>query len=420
MKLILINPRYPFYRGKDLFPIGLGYIAAISERCGCETKVLDMNVDTKIDLKHTVEQFKPDIVGITCTSPVFDEVKKLTKQIKLISSAKIIIGGVHATFRPDECLEIADIVVRGEGEQTFEDILKGNKQEDIAGISFKHDGKIVHNPDREFMSDLDSIPSPAYHLFPMKKYRIHSAISSRGCPFSCIYCCSTNFWKNKVRYRSIDKFFDELKMLVDKHGTRTLKIHDSTFTINKERVLEFCKRMIETKLDLFWSCETRPDTLDNEMLEKMKQAGCILLCIGVDSAAESVLKKANRNMKTENIEMIFKKANELGIRTRAYITFGLPSENRESVEETIDLLRKIRADQVMLSLATRYPGTKLDERLAITRAGKKISFHPDWLGKFEGHDARFTDLYIPEGMHKKKYQELADLMMMEIKRIEKN
>src|SRR3989344_4325110 len=106
MRTLLINPRYPFYRGKDLFPLGLGYIAAIAERHG-ETKVIDLNVEKKIDLKHMIEQFKPDIIGITSTTPVFPEVARLVETIRTLTDSTIILGGVHATFRPDECLEVA-------------------------------------------------------------------------------------------------------------------------------------------------------------------------------------------------------------------------------------------------------------------------------------------------------------------------
>lgn len=408
MKIILINPKYPFYRGKDLFPLGLGYIAAISEKYA-ETKVIDMNVE-KTNIEQAVKEFMPDIVGITSTSPAFPEAKRIASEIRNVSPAKIIIGGVHATFRPDEALEASDIAVRGEGELTFEEILSGKPVEEIKGVSFKKDGMIIHNPDRELTEAVDTFPSPAYHLFPIKKYTIMSAISSRGCPFNCVYCCSTRFWRNKIRYRHVDSFYKEIEWL-SKNGVRTLKIHDSTFTIDKSRVMNFCNKMIESDLDLFWSCETRPDTLDDDMLAKLKEAKCILICIGVDSASELVLKNANRQMKKECIEKIFHKAREIGIRTRAYITFGLPGENEESVKETIEFLKRVKPDQTMLSLATKYPGTNL--------ASKRINFHPHWLGKFEGHDARFLELYIPDGMDKKKYQHLADFMHEEIKKIQK-
>ncbi len=406
MKVLLINPRYPFYRGKDLFPLGLGYIAAVSERYA-ETKVIDMNVE-KTDIEQAVKDFMPDIVGITSTTPAFSEAKRIAALIRDISSAKIIIGGVHATFRPDEALEAADIAVRGEGELIFEEMLAGKPVEEIKGISYKMDDKIVHNPDRELIEDLDSVSIPAYHLFPVKKYMIMSAISSRGCPFNCVYCCSTRYWRNKVRYRHVDSFYKEIELLA-KIGVRTLKIHDSTFTIDKKRVIDFCNKMLESDLDLFWSCETRPDTLDEGMLAKMKKAKCILICIGVDSASETVLRNANRPMEKETIEKIFLKSREAGIRTRAYITFGLPGESEESVKETIEFLKRAKPDQIMLSLATIYPGTSL--------VSKKINFHPHWLGKFEGHDARFIELYIPDRMNKKKYQHLADFMHNEIKKL---
>ncbi len=406
MKVLLINPRYPFYRGKDLFPLGLGYIAAISER-HAETRVIDMNVD-KTGIVQAVKEFMPDIIGITSTSPVFPEAKRIASTIRSVSSARIIIGGVHATFRPDEALEEADIAVRGEGEFTFEEILSGKPLEEIKGISYKIDNRIVHNPDRNMVEDIDTIPSPAYHLFPLKKYMIMSAISSRGCPFNCVYCCSTRYWRNRVRHRSIEKFYKEIEWLA-KNGARTIKIHDSTFTIDKKRVMDFCNKMIESDLDLFWSCETRPDTLDEGMLAKMKKAKCILICIGVDSASETVLRNANRPMKKEIIENVFHKARDAGIRTRAYITFGLLGESEESAKETIEFLKRVKPGQIMLSLATKYPGTDL--------ASKKINFHPHWLGKFEGHDARFIELCIPDGMDKRKYQHLADFMHNEIKKL---
>jgi radical SAM superfamily enzyme YgiQ (UPF0313 family) len=407
MRLLLVHPAFP-YRGKDLFPIGLGYLAAVA-RDYAEISVIDDNVEAFEEDK--VASFSPDIVGITSTTPSFPRALEIARRIKSLDiDAKIVMGGTHVTFRPEEALDAGiDIVVRGEGEKTFLELLRGTPLPEIKGISY-YDGRTRHNPDRELIENLDSIPFPAHEFFPLHKYKIMSIVTSRGCPYSCSYCSATRFWRQRVRFRSPDNVVEELERIVGL-GYRLVRFMDSTFTLDKQRAIEICRKIVDRGLDISWSCETRADHLTDDLLKALSSAGCNLICLGVDSGSQVVLNKNNRQMKVSTIRKAFEKAREYGIRTRAYVTFGLPGETPQSVWETIRLLEDLRPDQILLSLATAYPGTELWN-------GRFIDVHPSWISKFHGHGPG-GKLYLSESLSRKDYTKLADQMYKEVKRINK-
>jgi anaerobic magnesium-protoporphyrin IX monomethyl ester cyclase len=407
MKTILINPKFPFYRGRDLFPVGLGYLTPVAAKHG-DVYVYDLNVQS-VDIKKEISRIKPDFIGITSTTPSFPFARKLISDIRTISNAKIILGGLHATFCPDECLKAdADIAVRGEAEKTFNEILSGKELSDIAGLSFKKDSQIVHNKDRALISDLGTIDYPLYTKFPLDKYPIMSIITSRGCPYNCSYCCATRFWKRVVRLRPEQSMIEEMKLL-QSLGVDRLKIHDSTFTLNTSRVKNICEMMIDEGLKFKWSCETRADFLTEELLQIMKKAGCILICIGVDSASQRVLNMNGRHIDVETMKRAFDLAKNLDINVRAYVTFGLKGETKESVEETIKFLQDVKPFQIMLSLATIYPGTDLE-------GGRIVRVPEDWAGMFTGH-GRLCELYLSDSLSIKEYKNLAEYMYLEVKKL---
>lgn len=405
MKILLVNPEFP-YKGRDKFPVGLSYIAAVAKKFG-EVRIIDENIGEKAE--REIEKFSPDIVGITSTTPSFSRAKEIARFSKEIG-AKVIFGGVHATFRPEEALEVSDIVVRGEGEKTFEEILLGKRFKEIKGISFKENGKIFHTLHREFVENLDSLPLPAYDLFPLKKYTMMSIVTSRGCFYNCSYCCATRFWGQSVRFHSVERVLKEME-IIQSLGFKTLKIHDSTFTLDRERVMKICDGIIEKGIDLRWSCETRADHLDYEMLNKMKEAGCVLICMGIDNADEEVLKKNKRVFDLEHAKKVFKWCKDIGIKTRAYVVFGLEGESKKSVEKTLKYLNEIKPEQIMLSLATAYPGTELER-------GETIELDYSWVAKFEGH-GKGAKLYLSSTLSKEEYRKLADYMWKEIKELKK-
>ncbi|MEE8402139.1 MAG: radical SAM protein, partial [Candidatus Hydrothermarchaeaceae archaeon] len=373
MRILFIHPRFP-YRGKDPFPLGLGYLASA---------VLDMAEIFVID--EGVEEFSiegvremdPDVIAITATTPSFQRAEEIVNALNG-TGAKIVMGGTHATFMPGEALNAgADIVVRGEGEATFREIIEGRALSDIDGVSWTDGTKIVHNPDRGLIEDLDGIPFPAHSYFPTEKYGIMSIATSRGCPYSCSYCSAARFWRRKVRYRSPENVLEELR-LIKGLGFDLVRFMDSTFTLDKRRATHICRLIIEEGLDIKWSCETRADALDDELLKALAESGCTLICIGVDSACDDVLSENKRNIDALTIRTAFEKIKRHGLHTRAYITFGLPGETDKSVEETVKFLDDVRPDQILLSLATAYPGTDL-------WGGPCIDIHKNWISKFHGH-----------------------------------
>lgn len=406
MKIVFLNPGFP-YKGKDKFPVGLAYLAGVAKQFG-EVFIIDENL--RRFSASDIKKIKPDYVGITSTTPSFARASQIAKEIKsLDNEIKIIMGGTHVSFRTEDVLNTVDVVIRGEGEEILKEILEGMPLKKISGISFKDNGKIINNPERELICDINSL-FPAYELFDLKKYDIIGVISSRGCPYSCSYCCATRFWKQRVRFRSPEKFLEELKYLWNR-GVRKIKIHDSTFTLDIERAKKICGLLMSNDLDFAWSCETRADCLDEELLQLMKESGCRLVCIGVDSGSQEVLDLNKRKIKVAQMKKLFLLTKKIGLRTRAYITFGLKGETEKTVKETITFLKQTKPEQIMLSLATIYPGTDLQDRA--------IDMPEDWVKKFEGHGFG-ADLYLPESLSREEYKKLADLLWNEIKKLQQN
>ena len=406
MRLLLVHPKFP-YRGKDLFPIGLGYLASVT-RDKAEVFVLDENVETFDAEKIRKTSF--EVVGITATTPSFPRAVEIAKTIKEINTkTRVIMGGTHVTFAPEDALNAgADVVIRGEGEATFAELLESWDLEKIKGISYIRNGKIIHNPERELIKNLDELPFPAWGHFPLKNYGIISLITSRGCPYSCSYCSATRFWKQSVRFRSPENVMEELKR-IHELGFKLVRFMDSTFTLNQQRAIRICKRIEESNVDIKWSCETRADFISDALLEALRSAGCTLLCIGIDSASQEVLDKCRRSIDTATMKEAFEKIRRYGIATRAYVTFGFPGETEKTVRETIKFLEEIKPEQTLLSLGTAYPGTEL-------WGSKCVEVHPNWIAKFHGHGAGGR-LYLPEGMAKKEYIKLAEEMWRAVKKL---
>jgi anaerobic magnesium-protoporphyrin IX monomethyl ester cyclase len=411
MRVLLIHPKFP-YRGRDAFPLGLGYLAAVIKE-KAEVTVIDENYNS-LNLKGMAAH-PPDIVGITATTPSFPRATEIAAEIKrLMSDTVTILGGTHATFCPDEALKRgADVVVRGEGEATFKEIIEGKPLEDIRGVSRNAGGKITHNPERGLIEDLDSLPFPAWEFFPLKEYGIISVVTSRGCPYDCLYCCAARFWRGRVRFRSPENVVEELRE-ISCRGYTKVRFMDSTFTLSKDHALEICKLIVEESLDFSWSCETRADSLDEDILKALSRSGCNLLCLGLDSGSQHVLNETRRRMQVDTIKKAFRKIKEHGISTRAYVTFGFPGDSEKGVKETIRLLREIQPDQILLSLATAYPGTEL-----WNMEHREVYLHPSWISKFHGHGVGGR-LYLPRELTKKDYVKLADHLWEEVKKLNKN
>ncbi len=398
MRILLVNPGFRGYKGLDLFPLALGYLTSFLDEH--EVRILDLQVEEEDKLPELIKNV--DLVGITSTTPSFDSARRVAQMAKRAGKV-VVMGGTHVTFRPADALDVCDYVVLGEGEITFSELCRileeSGDVEKVKGIVFREGDEIITTEARPLIEALDSIPFPKYRLFPMDKYRIMSVTTSRGCKFSCIYCAARKFWRGKVRFRSIKNVVTELRLLVEKFGKRNYKFHDSTFTLDMQRAKRLCEAIRE--LGISWSCETRAELLDEPLIASMAEAGCKLICFGIDSGDEAILARANRYVDFEACAESFRLCRKYGIRTRAYVIFGLPGESEASCKRTIKVIERLRPDEIMLSLACAYPGTELKP--------SEVVPHESWVAKFMGH-GRGAPLHIPEGMDLKTYMRLADYM----------
>jgi anaerobic magnesium-protoporphyrin IX monomethyl ester cyclase len=390
-KVALVNS--PFLKGVFhhplLIPLGLAYLAAVLEKDGQEVKIIDCpacKMDHE-DLKKELASFNPTLIGITSTTPTTPSALQSARAAKeACPDAKVILGGPHATFMDREILseeEAVDIVVRGEGEQTLLELAqKGSDPkalQDISGLTFKKNEEIIQTPDRSFIEDLDGMPRPEYKFFPLEKYRMYGKmflpiITSRGCPYQCSFCVTSQIFGKKFRARSPTNIVDELEWLRDTHGADGISFYDDAFTLDRKRLTAICDEIIDRKIGLPWGCQTRVDHVTQEVLALMKKANCNEVSFGVESGCQRILDAVGKKTSVEQNENAIKWAKDEGLFVAVSAIIAYPGETKETVNQTIDLLRRMEPDDAYLCIATPYPGTKL--RSIVESSGWKIS--NDW------------------------------------------
>ncbi len=373
-KIVLVTPpitqkvaHHPLYP-----PLGLAYMAAVLEQNNFEVKIIDSPVlgfDHK-QIKAELETYKPTMVGVGSMTPTIEsalQCARITKEA--LPDAQVLMGGPHATFADSEILEsekAVDIIVRGEGEETIVELAKNNKLSDVKGITFRKDHQIIQTAPRSYIQNLDALPKPAYHLLPMKKYNITGRnllpiISSRGCPFKCPFCVASQMFGQQFRARSPKNVLDELEWLRDEYGAEGITFQDDTLTFDKKRTMDICDGMIERKIGLHWGCGTRADVVTKEVLTKMKKAHCDETMYGVEAGCQRMRDVLNKRVSTQQIENAIKWTKEVGIFVTVSVILGYPRETKETLQETLDFVRKVEPDEVWLCHATPYPGTCLRE-----------------------------------------------------------
>lgn len=382
MKVLLINP--PWIKKdsniwKDVAscmpPLGLAYIASFLEKCGINVKILDAHA-LRINLTSLVnvlkEYDKPNFIGITSTTSVINnayECAEIAK--KLFPDAKLIMGGVHPTVLPEEALEkeYIDFVVRGEGEQTILELVKGKKLKEINGLSYKKRLvdriKIIHNKERKLIKDINSFPFPAHHLLPIKRYYpalgsykklpAMTMMVSRGCPGRCTFCHKQ--FGNTLRYRSAKNIVDEIKILQKNYGIKEINFYDDTFTSLQKEITEFCKILISESIKINWSCFSRVDFIHFELLKLMKKAGCHQIMYGVESSSEIILKNINKKISMAKVKEVVSLTKKVGIDTRLAFMLGNPGETKETIKKTLEYAIKLDPDLAVFNITTPYPGT---------------------------------------------------------------
>jgi len=360
-------------------PLGLAYLAGVLE------KLDDVNVFDIIDgnfsddyiesVKNTVKKLNPDLVGFSAFTPFANSALRAIKEVKKINSEiLVILGGPHAVLAEvtmRKCPEL-DVIVYDEGEGQIEEIVSGKPLNEIAGLFIRKEGKIVPTAPRSYISDMDSLPIPAYHKIPHfpDGYHPHppkstgkkwsSIMWSRGCPFFCNYCNRENSFGLKFRNQSPEYVVNHIKYLHSQYGIEELTFYDDVMSLNRDATMKLMDALIPSNLGfkLVWDAETRVDLVDQELLYSMKKAGCRMISYGIEHGAFIHEIKGGRAT-LEQAEKAVKWTHKAKIDTVGYFMIGLPKETPETVRKTIDFAKKLDCTFAQFAITMPFPGNKL-------------------------------------------------------------
>jgi radical SAM superfamily enzyme YgiQ (UPF0313 family) len=321
-----------------------------------------------------------DLVCISTITSTAIKAYRMAKRLRALD-IPVIIGGPHPTFLPDEALEYADFVIRGEGEHALVELLeyleKGTPPlKGIRGLSYRNrDGRNVHNPSREFIEDLDSLPEPDFSLVhkwsPSNPYPVST---SRGCPYDCTFCSVIRMFGRSYRFKSVEATLKELKYVASV-SKATKFIVDDNFAANNRRTKEILRGMIAEGIKTRWSAQVRPDVArDPELLRLMADSGCHTLYIGFESINPRTLEEYNKKQNREDIISCIRTVREHGIHIHGMFVLGADTDDVETIRGTADFATGLGIDTVQFMILTPLPGTPLLHDM--TKSGRLL--HTDW------------------------------------------
>lgn len=380
-------------------PHGLAYIAAVLEKHNYEVAILDSLIPMskrqpqrgegltkygldEIEVRGKIKEFSPDIVGISSMFTAYaKDVYDCARIVKeLNKNTLVIVGGAHVSINPSDILtdKNIDIVVKGEGENTFLEIIqsidKGQGVSNIAGTVVKVNGQILTNADRPFIRNLDDIPMPAYHLLDIKshldffitteKYNMRhphmEVVSSRGCPGRCAFCSIHSVWGKAWRGRSAKNVVDEIEFLVKKYDIGEIAFLDDNFSLDKKRAFEICQEIIDRKLDIKWCTPNGVAlmALDEKLIRKMKESGCYRLTFGIESGSNKVQRFIGKSIDINRAKSVIKFCNRIGLWTASTFIFGFPEEQEQDMLQSISYAIECDTDLALFYILVLYPGTR--------------------------------------------------------------
>jgi len=461
MKALLINPPQVFYPGSDQpagnLPLGLMYIAAMLDKAGYKTEILDafmsdgsflkkdetINVGMPFErIKQEIYSRKPDVVGIagpfTCQIENSVKVSSLAKQVD--PGILTVVGGPHVTTVPKEFLEEAksvDIAVMGEGEYTMLEIaqyVEGKKQlSEILGVAYRKDGEVKINSPRPFIKNLDELPYPAYDLVDMERYlsperigyrsfrnRAISMITSRGCPFNCCFCSVHLHMGREFRAHSPRYVLNHIQYVVEKFNVKNIFFEDDNLTLDLSRFEAVCDGLIEKKIKIGWETPNgvRADCLSLNLLEKMKKSGCQSVFFGVESGDQQILNNVIcKSLDLNRVVEVAKICRDIGLKTGAFYIIGFPGEKKENMLKTVDFALKLKRDfdvGMHLFFATPSYGTRLHDEC---KAKGYIQGDLSWNSFAEARQPKGMPLISTEEFTSREVKEIATKALEEYKKL---
>lgn len=392
MKITLIEPRAPgihVYSKFKLPRLGLPILGALLQReLGIKPKIWVEDL-SPIDFEDVLSS---DLVGLSSLTPTSPRAYQLVERIKKQSSVLVVMGGPHVTFMPEEALSRgADFVVRGEGEWAFLDLVRFLSTglpplETIANLSFRRGDKYYHNPGVQPQERLSELPWPDLSLIQSwTKMRILPIMTSRGCPFNCIFCSVTKMFGRRYRIRTHEDVLAELEFWLKQKKWRSVFFYDDNFAANPERTKELLRQIVDRKLRMRWTAQVRVDVAQDEaLLSLMRASGCYVVYIGLESVNPKTLETYRKRQTVDQIAAAIEAIHRHGINVHGMFVLGSDDDDRKTIDETVRFARKLRIDTVQFMVLTPLPGT--ETFLELSREGRLLE--EDW-SKFSGHHVVF-------------------------------
>ncbi len=382
---------YPYFQPRgdnSIFrfpPIGLSYIAAYLKQNGISVDLVDCTFLTQEKALERIRASKPKVIGIQSMFSMKAQSLKIAELLRE-DCEMMVAGGPLPTTNPDAFLQEFDVAVNGEGERTMLDLVNatenGHDLSNVRGITYrdKDTGQIRRTPKRNLIADLDTLPFPSRELFDNESYKNYykkkfgytttAVMTSRGCPFECDFC-SKPIFGNDFRTRTASNVADEVER-VRSLGYERIWFADDCFTLNRRRLIEICDELLRLRLRIGWECLSRVDTLDSELVAKMKQAGCLRMFFGIESGNDSILRIMNKQITTKQAEDAVRLCKKGGVQAGAFFILGYPGENEQTVSDTIRFASSLPLDYLSFTLPYPIPGTPLFEKV------RKEMFSDEW------------------------------------------
>ena len=376
MRILFVNPPVGFgyySMGLSRPPLGLAYMAALLPNHHVE--IIDFNIEKKNWKRFPFAGF--DIVGVSADTARYSTSMKIARLAKA-AGATVVMGGPHVSFFDEDALlsGAVDYIIRNEGEYSFRSLVRYLSNEipieDVGGLSYVVDGAVVRTANEAFITDLDSLPFPARELLPLRSYKekidgrpMTTIITSRGCPFNCNFCSSSQFSGVRWRPRSVDGLLEEIDLVYNKYDYKAINFIDDNFTLNPARAVKIAERIIAGGYDLNWEAMSHVETVvkNPDMVKVMARSGLKWMFLGFESGSQEILNEYGKKSTVEDAKKAVDILHENGVKIIGAFILGALGDNPRTMRQTIDLAKFLNPSRVQFSLLTPYPGTKLFEKV---------------------------------------------------------